>query len=101
METICKHGVDFAEYYSCKQCDSEEIAKLKEEVEYYSDCAKTCHDMLMQLRQHFGAWDTPTAPSDQDIVDCIIRNAEKKTNKYLQLLRRIRKDIVEGVYQDA
>jgi hypothetical protein len=27
----CKHGVDFAEYTYCPECDSEEIKELKEE----------------------------------------------------------------------
>jgi hypothetical protein len=98
MDTKCKHGVDFAEYTQCKECDYEEISELKEELEACEKANDELHEMIMQIRTHFNAWDTPTAPNDQDIVDCIIRNAEKDKLKYLELLQKIRKDIVEGVY---
>ena len=39
---------------------------------------QSMHDMILEIRKHFNAWDTPKAPTEKDIVDCIISSHNKQ-----------------------
>lgn len=52
--------------------------RLTKEVTAFKGSNKEMHEMIMQVRTRFNAWDTPFSPVGQDIVNCIIRHADKE-----------------------
>lgn len=67
-----------AYWYDRYQAVSHENACLELQLAEAREANKSMHNMIMQIREHFNAWDTPTAPTDKDIVDCVIKNSDKQ-----------------------
>lgn len=63
-----EHRVPFCD--SCYYEMFREIQDLKK-------ANQNMHNMIMDIRKYVGAWDTPTAPTDKDIVECIKRNIDE------------------------
>lgn len=67
------------QFFTCEKdgvCWKDMVEEGKKELTEYKESNQNMHKMIIQLRARFNAWDTPYDPTDQDIVDCIIRNAE-------------------------
>ena len=65
------------------------IDQLQQRANLAEAANKGLDEMIMQIRRFYQAWDTPTAPTDKDIVDCIIRNAALAPKKKIKALREI------------
>lgn len=76
----------------------EENRSLERQLAEAVDANKSMHNMIMQIREHFNAWDTPTAPTDKDIVSCVIRNSNKQLAEAREEVARECLEIVDNNY---
>ena len=55
----------------CQDLDAQ-LYGCKKMIEDYRAANERMHNMILQIRTHTNAFDTPHAPTDQQIVDCIL-----------------------------
>ena len=73
QSVICKHG--YPDQNCCPRC---EIDRLTTQLAEAKTANQSMHGMILEIRKHFNAWDTPNAPAEKDIVDCIISSHNKQ-----------------------